>query len=75
MKLKDYWSIVRKNIWMILVLVIVSGTTTGIYSYFFMDKMYEASTNLIVNQNMDAENSRIDLGIINTKHSIVKTYK
>ncbi|MFC5649867.1 YveK family protein [Paenibacillus solisilvae] len=76
MELKQFWSIVRKNIWMILVFVIISGTVTGIYSYYFLDKKYEASTKLIVNQNMDtATLNRIDINTINSNIQLVKTYK
>ncbi|MGM0880096.1 MAG: YveK family protein [Bacillota bacterium] len=77
MDLKQYWSIVRKNIWMILMLIIVSGMSTGIYSYYFMDKVYEASTKLIVNQNMEAAalNNRLDIGTINSNIQLIKTYK
>lgn len=77
MELKQYWSIVRKRLWLIALLVIVSGTATGLYSYLYADKQYEASTKLVVNQKKEtsALSAQLELAAINSNIELIKTYK
>lgn len=77
MELKQYWKIIRRKIWLIGLLVLISAAATGIYSHFFIVKQYTASTKLIVNQNQDLSviNGKLDLGTINSNIQLIKTYK
>ncbi len=45
--LLDYWRVVKKRGWMILGLFFVSVVATGVYSYFFMAKIYESSASIL----------------------------
>jgi len=74
--LRDYLKIIRKRIWMILALVVVSCLATGIVSYFFIKPTYEASTKLIVNKSNDAAGAQpLDYNTLNMNLKLVDTYK
>lgn len=79
MELKGYWAIIRKRLWLILLLMIVSSVPTGIYSYTMTERMYTASAKIIVNQNenqsLAVQNGRLDIGMINSDIQLIKTYK
>lgn len=79
MELKVYWAIVRKRLWLILLLMFLTAVPTGIYSYTMIEPMYTASTKIIVNQNesrsLTVENGRVDIGMINSDIQLIKTYK
>lgn len=76
MELKQYWTIVKKRLLLIILLMVLGGAGAGVYSYMVMNPVYEASTNLIVNQSSEASIlARLDLGTINSNIQLVKTYK
>ncbi|RXZ83385.1 lipopolysaccharide biosynthesis protein [Paenibacillaceae bacterium] len=77
MELKQYWNIILKKLWLIAILVVAATVGTGIYSYYFVNPQYEASTKLIVNQTSNPSDilSKIDLSTINSNIQLVKSYK
>ncbi|MBJ6359781.1 YveK family protein [Paenibacillus sp. GCM10012307] len=77
MELKQYWNVIRKRLWLILLLVITASLATGIYSLYFIKPQFEASTKLIVNQTSSPNDllTKLDLSTINSNIQLVKTYK
>lgn len=79
MELKEYWAIVRKRLWLILILMVVCAVPTGIYSYTMTDQQYTASSKIIVNQNenqsLSLQNGKLDIATINSDIQLIKTYK
>ncbi|WP_438448542.1 YveK family protein [Gorillibacterium sp. sgz5001074] len=76
MELKQYWRILRKRLWLIAACVIVATATTGVYSFFFIEKVYQASTKLIVNQSKEnMANQGLDLNSVNLNLKLIDTYK
>lgn len=74
--LKDYIGIIRKRIWLIVLVVFLSCTATGLYSYMVMTPVYEATTKLIVNSAASSSGmTKLDLNAVNTNISLVTTYK
>lgn len=73
--LKEYIGIIRKRIWLIVLLVFISCTATGLYSYMVMKPVYEATTKLIVNSANSTGMTKLDLNAVNTNISLVTTYK
>ncbi|NEN80760.1 lipopolysaccharide biosynthesis protein [Paenibacillus elgii] len=74
--LKAVMSVLRKRLWLIVLVVAVSCTAAGIVSYFFMKPVYEASSKLIINSSPDqAGVVKLDLNSVNTNISLVTTYK
>lgn len=74
--LKDYFKIIRKKIWLIAVMVLVSCVTTGVVSYFFIQPVYEASTKLIVNKTNERVGiEQLDINSVNLNIRLIDTYK
>lgn len=77
MELKRYWSIVRKRLWLIALITIVTCTAVGLYSQNLLRPQYEASAKLIVNNNggLNAKNPMVDISSISSNILLIKTYK
>ncbi|MEC0247479.1 Wzz/FepE/Etk N-terminal domain-containing protein [Paenibacillus chitinolyticus] len=74
--LKEYLQIIRKRIWLIATIVVLSCLVTGLISYFYIKPQYAASTKLIVNSSYQAEGiSRIDYSEVSASIMLVNTYK
>lgn len=75
--LKDYLKIIRKRVWMILIIVLFTSIATGIVSYFFIKPVYEASTKLIVNKSNEGQgiNQAVDINSVNLNLRLIDTYK
>lgn len=74
--LKDYLKVIRKRLWLLAAIVLTASITTGIYSYFFIKPVYQASTKLIVNKsNERAGQTELSLNDVNLNIRIIDTYK
>lgn len=74
--LRDYIRIIRKRIWLILSIVVVTSLITGLVSMFVLEPIYEASTKLIVNQSRtDIGLSELDINTVNLNIRLIDTYK
>ncbi|MBD0379773.1 YveK family protein [Paenibacillus sedimenti] len=81
LELKEYVRIVRRRLWIIISLVLISTMTTGIISYYFIQPVYTASAKLIVNKSEDNKGKEsfdygsvsIDIKLVNTYKEIIKT--
>ncbi|KHF31821.1 Capsular polysaccharide type 8 biosynthesis protein cap8A [Paenibacillus sp. P1XP2] len=74
--LRDYFRIVRKRGWLIVLIVVVVCILVGIYSVFIKKPVYEASTKIVVNQkSTQADVNQLDLNQINTNIQLINTYK
>lgn len=74
--LRQYMTIIRKRLPFILILVLLCTAAAAVYSLFFKDPMYEASTKIIVNQTQSqAMTGQLDLNQINTNIRMIDTYK
>lgn len=78
MELKQYWLIIRKRIWLIALCVLLATAVTGVYSYFFIKPVYQASTKLIVNQAKTEGAGAVtglDINAVNLNLKLIDTYK
>ncbi|WP_127579963.1 YveK family protein [Paenibacillus koleovorans] len=74
--LKDYFKIIMKRLWLLIAIVVVACTTTGVVSFFFMTPIYEASTKLIVNKSSERVGiEQLTLNDVNLNIRIIDTYK
>lgn len=74
--LKQYMMILRKRLVLILSFVIICSAAAAAYSVFLKDRMYEASTKIIVNQtSSQLTTAQLDLNQINTNIRMIDTYK
>ncbi|MFD1957706.1 YveK family protein [Paenibacillus thailandensis] len=77
MELKHYWLVVKKRLWILALIVIVSCAAVGYYTVAYITPQYEATTSLIVNDYKDSSSpvETMDLGSINSTVMLIKTYK
>lgn len=74
--LRDYLKVIRKRIWLLIAIVMISGLTTGIISYYVLTPVYEASTKLIVNKpNERTGIDALTINDVNLNIRIIDTYK
>lgn len=76
LELRDYFRIVRKRIWLIVLIVVLVCSLVGAYSIFMKKPVFEASTKIVVNQTPNqAAANQLDLNQINTNIQLINTYK
>lgn len=60
--------------WVIVAIVLVACTATAVFSYYFMEPVYQASTKLIVNKKSELA-EQLDLNSVNLNLRLIDTYK
>lgn len=77
MELKRYWTIIKRRLLLIALIVSVSCIAIGFYSFNLIEPQYEASATLIVNDYKDSSTllPSIDVGSISSTIGLIKTYK
>ncbi|WP_342388759.1 YveK family protein [Salinicoccus bachuensis] len=79
LNLEDILEVIKKNLAMIIVLVLLFGSISAFATAFLMTPQYEANTQILVSQSQDAENSvnnqdiQASLQLINTYRDIIKS--
>lgn len=77
--LKDYLTVIKKRMWLILFIVVIAGSATAVWSYLYAEPVYEASTKLIVNSSNEqfgtGANAQLTLNDINFHIRLIETYK
>ncbi|MGM9986936.1 MAG: YveK family protein [Bacillaceae bacterium] len=77
--LKELIFVLKKRIWLIIVMTFSAAVISGIISYFFLTPVYETSTQILVKQDNDGEmlyqSSEIQTNVqlINTYSVIIKS--
>lgn len=72
-ELKEIFQIVKKHIWLIIIVPIIFGVIGAAVSIYVIAPVYESSTTLIVRQNK-ADNEEMELTDVNLSKSLVYTY-
>lgn len=76
LELKDYFGIIKKRIWLLIVMILVTSVATGLISFFVIHPVYEANSKLIVNKTNDVNNQLfLDPDSVRTNILLVNTYK
>lgn len=77
--LQDLFKTIRKRLSLIAIITIIAMTISGIVSFLFMTPIYQASTQILVNQEKDEQNQlssqdiQANLQLINTYNVIIKS--
>ncbi|UOE93879.1 Wzz/FepE/Etk N-terminal domain-containing protein [Alkalihalobacillus sp. LMS39] len=76
--LQEIFATIRRRIKLIILIPILAVLVSGIISYFVLTPVYESSTQLLVNQtqqeqNINSNDIRANLEIINTYNVIIKS--
>jgi capsular polysaccharide biosynthesis protein len=76
LEIKEYMRIIKKRLWIILILVLLATSITGVLSYMYIQPVYEANVKLIVTKAQDQQGMQIiDYGSIDANIKLVNTYK
>lgn len=70
--LRQIFDILLKRLWIIAAIVLVTTTTSAIVSYFFLDRVYEASASLVITAKAESGNIQYNDVLLNQR--LVKTY-
>jgi capsular polysaccharide biosynthesis protein len=70
--LKELFAILRKRLWLIISLTVIAAVTAGVISFYFLTPIYQASTQLLVNQSK--EDKQIDINQVQTNLDLINTY-
>ncbi|MDZ3952455.1 Wzz/FepE/Etk N-terminal domain-containing protein [Bacillus thuringiensis] len=65
----------KKKIWIIVVVMIGSGIVSLMMSYYLLDPVYEATSQILVNQKKTEGSSGLQAGEIQTNLQLTNTYK
>lgn len=74
MEIKDYLEIIRKKIWLIILFTTAAALAGGIFSYYYLDKVYSTSTTLMVSKKWEEQTAPIQYNDILLNQKLVKTY-
>lgn len=73
--LREYLNVLRKRWWIIPVVSLIFAIISGIVSYFFMDKVYEANTTLYVITKQEQVQNTIAYNDLMAGQLMVKDYR
>lgn len=72
--LRELFATIRKRILLIIGLVILSVSISGVVSYFFMTPIYQASTQILVNQSKSDQTAAYNFNEVQTNLQLINTY-
>lgn len=73
--LKEYFQILMKRVWLVVLVTFIATVTSGIVSFFVITPIYEASTQLLVNKGeTNKEFMAPDMNDIQTNLKLIETY-
>lgn len=74
--LRDIFQIIRKRLWIILLITIISVTASGVVSYYVLSPIYEASTTIIIgNSPKNMKDYGYEYSDVLMYQQLVKTYR
>ncbi len=71
--LKELLETLKKRLVMIIVITMTAGLVSGVISYFFLTPIYQASTQILVNQTKN-EQAMYNYGEVQTNLQLINTY-
>lgn len=71
--LKELLGTLKKRLWLILAITIMATLVSGIISYFFLTPIYQASTQILVNQKK-SDQAVYNPGEVQTNLQLINTY-
>lgn len=75
MELKEYWAVIRRWLWMIVMVTVIATITSGVVSKYVIKPEYEATTTILVNQKYSAQDAVAGLySDVSTNEALVPTY-
>ncbi|MGM7702975.1 YveK family protein [Pseudalkalibacillus sp. Hm43] len=72
--LKEIFATLQKRIWMIILVTVIAMGMSGVISYFFLTPIYQSSTQILVNQSNEGQQS-LDINQVRTNVEMINTYR
>lgn len=72
--LKDVLEIIKKRIWVLIIITVLCSIAGGILSIFIIAPIYETKTSIIIGKNTNGENNSIQYDEVLMYQKIVSTY-
>ncbi|MBY0196845.1 capsular biosynthesis protein [Priestia megaterium] len=73
MGLLDFLQVLRKRLWLIALITIIAATISAIISFFVLTPVYQANTQILVNQ-AKSEQQLYNAGAVQTNVQLISTY-
>ncbi|MBI0577488.1 capsular biosynthesis protein [Neobacillus cucumis] len=70
---KDLFNGIRRRLWIIVLITLLTTIASGIYSFYFLTPIYQSSTQILVNQSRD-NGQKIDYDQIQSNLQLIETY-
>lgn len=72
--LREIFEIIKKRIWIILVITFITTGASGIISFFVIHPTYEANTSIIIGKAPDGQDDKIQYNDVMMYQKLAKTY-
>lgn len=70
--LREIFDIIKNRFWIIALVVLLTTITASVVSFFFLDKVYEASTKMVIAKGPETD---FDINDLRLNQSLVGTYE
>ncbi|KPU45155.1 capsular polysaccharide type 8 biosynthesis protein cap8A [Oxobacter pfennigii] len=74
MELLEYLHIIRKRIWIIILVTLIAALASGLVSIFLLNPVYEAKATMIIGRTPNNDNERMQYNDVLMYQRLVKTY-
>jgi len=71
--IEELFQLFKKRLLLVIIVMAIFTATTGIFSYFFLTKVYQSSTQILVNQTK-SENEVYSPNEVQTNLQLIGTY-
>lgn len=72
--LREIFAIIRKRIWLIVIITFISTAASGVISFFFIHPTYEAKTSIIIGKATEGQNQQEQYNDVLMYQKLSKTY-
>src|SRR4051812_16015681 len=71
--LKELFEMLKKRLWMIVSITVIAAVISGVISYYYLTPIYQASTQILVNQTKN-EQTLYSSTEVQTNLQLINTY-
>ncbi|UYP06678.1 YveK family protein [Priestia megaterium] len=72
--LRDLFAVLRKRLWLIVLITIIAATVSAVISFFVLTPVYESKTQILVNQAKSDEQLLYNTQAVQTNVQLINTY-
>lgn len=72
--LRELFAVLRKRLWLIVLITIIAATVSGVISFFVLTPVYQSKTQILVNQAKSNEQLLYNTQAVQTNVQLINTY-